>query len=461
MNGVFWLPAQAFLITFVLTPILRDISRSYNLVDRPGVRKVHSYPVPRVGGVPIALAYVLALVAFSDYDRQVTNYDSPVWKLLPGMAITFLVGLVDDLYNLPPLVKLGGQIAAAVVVFQGGLRIETLAYIPLPLWLSAGLTIFWLLLVSNALNLIDGLDGLCGGMAFFAVLTIFLAALVRSDFPLIHATLPLAGALLGFLFFNFHPATVFLGDSGALTLGFLIGCFGLLWNQSTTTYVGLAVPLLAVVVPLLDVSLSVARRWLRGSRIFGADRGHIHHRLLDRGFPVRQAVAVLYGAALLVVVFAALISLPDLGDWRWLVGAIFAAGLWAGIRELRYAEFDVALKLLGGEFRRTVAAQARLAYLKSALERAPDAEAWWNALAAAAREAGWIRVEWNGPAAREVVFHTRPPQWRLTVEAGAGDRILLEGDGEATPGTDLVALTSILQNSLVTKRREWEQPALS
>lgn len=461
MSGLFWLALEPFLITLVLTPIFRDICRSYNVVDRPGLRKVHAYPIPRMGGIPIVIAYAIPLISFTEYRLLNPSYDSPVWRIVPGMAITFLTGVADDFFNLRPSVKLLGQLSAAAVVVTGGLRIDSLAGVSLPYWISVGLTIFWLLLTSNAFNLIDGLDGLCGGMGFFASLTLFVAALLRSDYSLIHASIPLAGALLAFLFYNFNPATVFLGDSGSLTIGFLIGCFGVMWNQKTTTVVGLVIPLLAVLIPLLEVALSVARRGLKGQPLFAADRGHIHHRLLDRGLSVRRVAFTVYGAALLVVVFAMLFSIGELGAWRILVGFLFLFALWAGIRRLRYAEFNVTLRLLfNGEFRRVIAEKTRSEYLAVSLDQARTEDAWWSALVAAGREAGWSRLQWTGTTPpREQILDARPPLWSFSIDLGTDQKIRI--DGGAKPGTDLVLLADIVQRTLSAKRRQWEQPTLS
>ncbi|HYL79079.1 MAG TPA: MraY family glycosyltransferase, partial [Bryobacteraceae bacterium] len=208
-NQVIWVSLKAFVISVILTPILRDIFRSYNVVDRPGPRKVHDYPIPRIGGIPIAIAYGISLISFSNLS---SGFSSLAWKLIPGAGVIFLVGLLDDLFNLKPIYKLAGQVAAAVLVFWSGLRIDILGN-TLPGWLNLPLTIFWLLLATNALNLIDGLDGLCAGMGLVATLAICGAAWLHGNDPLVHATLPLAGALLGFLCYNINPATVFLGDS--------------------------------------------------------------------------------------------------------------------------------------------------------------------------------------------------------------------------------------------------------
>ena len=160
----------------------------------------------------------------------------------------------------------------------------------------------WLVGCTNAFNLIDGMDGLAAGVGLVATVTMLLAALTQNNLPLVLATIPLAGCLLGFLRYNFSGASVYLGDCGSLSLGFLLGCFGALWSDKSVTLVALTVPLLAVSIPLLDVVLSIVRRFLRNRPIFQADRGHIHHRLLDRGLSPRSAVLTMYGLCGLVAV---------------------------------------------------------------------------------------------------------------------------------------------------------------
>ena len=167
-----WAAFKALIIALVLTPIVRDVFRAYNVVDRPGGRTVHAYPTPRVGGVSIAVAYAAAVLAFFGPKGQLPDYYSEALKLLPGVLVIFLTGLLDDFVNLRPAFKLLGQIAAGAAVFAFGLRIDTVAGFSLPLWLSLLCTVFWLLLSTNALNLIDGLDGLCAGMGFLAAMTL-------------------------------------------------------------------------------------------------------------------------------------------------------------------------------------------------------------------------------------------------------------------------------------------------
>ncbi|MDE3197197.1 MAG: undecaprenyl/decaprenyl-phosphate alpha-N-acetylglucosaminyl 1-phosphate transferase, partial [Acidobacteriota bacterium] len=326
---------KGLIFSLALTPIVRDIFRSYNVVDRPGRRKVHAYPIPRVGGIPIALAYLIALNAL----RGPGSVFPLHWlqTVLSGAAIIFVTGLVDDFLNLSPLTKLAGQIAAAVVAFFSGLSIDSFGNTALPQWASLLITVFWLLLTTNAMNLIDGLDGLCGGAAFWATLAFAAIGLMRGNDLLAFTALPLAGALLGFLAFNFNPATVFLGDSGALTIGFLLGSFGIVWTGHNVTGQGVAIPLLALAVPMLDLGLAIVRRKLRGRHIFAADRGHIHHRLLDRGFSVRKSALILYAVGIVGGLFGLMLSYTGHHPMlRFTVLALLAAAAFAGIRELRY-----------------------------------------------------------------------------------------------------------------------------
>ena len=423
-----WAVGRAFLIALVLTPIVRDISRSYNFVDRPGFRKIHVYPIPRVGGIPIAIAYALALLTYTSGQPWIAA-NSPAWKIIPGAAAIFATGLLDDFFNLRPLVKLAGQVVASVLVFWCGLRIEAVAQFALPLWASFLLTVFWLLLCANALNLIDGLDGLCAGMGFLATLTLFGVAILRGDTSLAFATFPLAGALLGFLCYNFHPATVFLGDSGALLIGFLLGCYGMISTQKTATLLSVAVPIFALSIPLLDVSLSVLRRFLRNRPIFSADKGHIHHRLLDRGLSPRRAVLVLYLFTTLAAAFALLLSRPDLGRFQGFIILAFCAIAFLGVRQLRYSEFDLAGRWLLGDFQRSIKSRLEFEAVGSALKQADTEDAWWEALLGTGREFGWTRLTWELGDERRVgvLSDEEAPGWKLAIPLGDEGSLTIEG----------------------------------
>lgn len=462
-----WPLGTAFIIALVLTPIIRDIFHAYNVVDRPGVRKVHAYPIPRLGGIAIAIAFAIALVRSlspGDVSADVSG-DGLLSKLLPGAGVIVLTGILDDFFNLPPAYKLVGQLAAAGVAFWTGLRIETIGGFALPLVFSLLITVFWLLLSTNAFNLIDGLDGLCAGMGCVGAAALYTGAWIQGNLSLQYATVPLIGALLGFLFYNFSRATMFLGDSGALLIGFLAGCYGIMFMERATGLEGL-MPLMAVCVPLMDLSLSVVRRFMVNRPIFSADRGHIHHRLLDRGLTPRRVVLILLRWAVAGSVFGLLLTYsPDL-RWQGFIVLAFCATAWAGIRELRYSEFNVAAKLLmGGEFRRTLQEKARIRNLSDALQRCATEEEWWELLASAGREAGWFAVVWTRDRSvrRERIFQNRAePGWSLNLPLADGESLQIDGGIQpAGQPIDLMAFAQAVHGSFASRRLVWERPALS
>jgi UDP-GlcNAc:undecaprenyl-phosphate GlcNAc-1-phosphate transferase len=438
---------KAFLVSVILTPILRDVFRSYNIVDRPGHRRIHRHPIPRIGGIPIAIAYGVAIFPLSDPE---TALGGPLWKLLPGATIVFLTGLLDDFFNLKPVVKLGGQITAALLVFYSGLSVGTLgSENPLSLWLNLPLTVFWVLLTTNALNLIDGLDGLCAGIGMVATMALFGAATLYGNQALEYATLPLVCALLGFLMYNANPATVFLGDSGALLIGFLLGCYGMIWTQKTSTMLSLLVPLIALSVPLLDVSVAVLRRLLRRQPIFSADKAHIHHRLLDRGLTPKRAVLVLYLFAATAAALALLLIAPQLAAFRNALLVLLVAAIGVGLRELRYKEFDFFGRMLfGGELQKNLHETLRLDKLRIALKAAGSRGEWWMALAETARECGWNKLSWDSPGGlRELTLSLETdPGWTLSVPLGAMGSLQIEGGG-SDRGLDLADFADAVKQS--------------
>jgi len=452
MGELLWMAAKAFFIALILTPIIRDISRSFNVVDRPGQRKVHAHPVPRVGGVAIAISYGLSLIAIGGLDRPWSSGLAP-WKVIPGAAIAFLVGLLDDFFSLKPIWKLLGLILAACVAFQSGLHVGAVFHYELPVWIDWPLTVFWLVLASNALNLIDGLDGLCAGMGLLATLTLFTAALLHHDLPLAYATFPLAGALLGFLCYNFNPATVFLGDSGALLIGFLLGSYGMFWTQKTYTLLSMFVPLLALSIPLFDVSLSVLRRIIGRKPIFQGDRGHIHHRLLDRGLSPRQAVWVLYLVGALAAAFALLASSKVGGVTQGSIVILFCATAWFGIRKLRYSEFDLGRRLLlDPGVKRAANSKARLERVVAALETAASEDEWWDRLVREGKGLGLTKLRWSGAdGVREEAFRPGAAfDWSLNIPLSETESIQVEGvSGAATASgdLDLIGLAEILKRT--------------
>jgi len=291
-------------------------------------------------------------------------------------------------------------------------------------------------------------------MGLMATLTLLAAALLHHNQPLVAATFPLVGALLGFLCYNINPATVFLGDSGSLLIGFLLGCYGMIWTQKSSTLLSMLVPLLALSIPLLDVSLSVLRRFLRNQSIFSADRRHIHHRLLDRGFTARQAVWVLYLFAALAASLALLSSSPLGGRYQGFVIGLFCLAAWIGIRQLRYSEFDIAGQFLfGGGFKRALDGRMKLERLTSELEQSTDEESWWAALVEGATSLGMAEVRWIGLYGTRIKTLTQPaaPVWSFRV--GINDTDFVEVSGafpDAAASFDLMGFAETVRQTFRT-----------
>ena len=390
------LSIAGFLLSLVLTPVLRDWAIRAGLVDRPDhKRKIHALATPRIGGVPILLAYagafaILFILPVRSRDFIQGNFDM-IGRLLPAAAIIFFTGLLDDWLQLKPWHKLAGQVGAAAAAYIAGVRIAGIGEYPLAPWAGFLLTAGWLVLCSNAFNLIDGVDGLAAGVGLTATLTTGVAGLLQGDVPLGLATAPLAGALLGFLRYNFNPASIFMGDSGSLSIGFLLGAYGIIWSQKSATLLGITAPAMALALPLLEVAISIVRRFLHNEPIFSPDRGHIHHRLLERGFTPRRVAVLLYGAC---GVGATLSLFQSLVHDRLSAAAIllFGAMTAAGVRYLRYAEFAAAGRFLIAGLRPLLGAHVKLELLERNLIAAGSIWECWQSIDAAAHSLGYSHI---------------------------------------------------------------------
>jgi len=388
------LALSALLLTLAFTPLCRTVCTRLGWVDQPGPRKVHRAPVPRTGGIAILAGYAAAfLILFYSplgASRSVVAALPAQWFLLPAVLVAFATGLLDDIFGLKPWMKFLGQIVAAVVACHAGVQIHAVAGHSIAnTWWHLPLTILWLVACSNAFNLIDGLDGLAVGVGIFATATILLSALIGGNYALAIATAPLFGALLGFFPYNFNPASIFMGDCGSIPVGFLLGCFGVIWSQKSVTLLGMTAPLLALAIPLLDTALAVARRFLRHQPLFGADRGHIHHRLLARGFTPRRVAYIFYASAGTVAALSVLLS----ADAKHLGGVAlvaFCAIVWLAIQYLGYEEFDAARHMIfGGIFRRTLNANLSISQLETAIKVASSLDECWGALLETSRSLGF------------------------------------------------------------------------
>ena len=239
------LGALSIVLALVVTPLVRDLLGKRFLDHPDGIRKKHATPVPRVGGIAIVLSYVItfaiALALPFTYTQHLHHELPNIVPLTLVAAVVFFTGVLDDLIGLAAWQKLLGILGASVLAYFSGIHVEirTLQGLPAWPWLGFAITVIWLVGCSNAFNLIDGMDGLAAGVGLFATITMLLAALTQNNIPLMLATMPLAGCLLGFLRYNFSGASVYLGDCGSLTLGFMLGCFGALWSEKSVTLVAL------------------------------------------------------------------------------------------------------------------------------------------------------------------------------------------------------------------------------
>lgn len=308
----------ALVISVAATPLSISLAKKWGAIDYPGSRRVHQKPIPRLGGIAIYLAFWMAAAITQTWDQT-------LWGLFAGSTLILLVGIWDDIRGMRPLVKLLWQIAAAAILLFFGFSVPTISLPflePIKLGsLGLGLIIFWVVGLVNTVNIADGLDGLAAGICFGAALLLFWSANNIHNVPAAHWTLALAGASLGFLFFNFHPARVFMGDSGSMFLGYIIGGISIAGLLKTATILGLVFPLLVLGMPLTDLTFAIIRRKLKGRPISTADRGHLHHRLLDAGLTQRQAVLLMY---VMSACFGITAILGASGYWVWAVALLLA-----------------------------------------------------------------------------------------------------------------------------------------
>ncbi len=320
---------------FFLTPLVRLAGVRFGALDRPVERSVHRQPVPTLGGLAIAGAFAVAVLMAGGPEH------AHVMGILAGGAVILLVGVGDDLFNLSPFLKLLGQAAAGGVLLLFGVQI---GYLTDPLrggmfssgWAGAPLTVLWVVAVINTVNLIDGLDGLAAGISGIASLVLFAVALLRGQVEVAVLTAALAGACFGFLPHNFNrKAKIFLGDTGAMFLGFAIAAVAVDGTLKSTTAIALAVPVLALGLPIFDTAFAILRRLVNGRPIVAADRNHIHHRLMAAGLSQRQVVVILY----LVSVFLGLAGLAvDFSNGAWTLVGLMLVGLTLGAHRLGVLE---------------------------------------------------------------------------------------------------------------------------
>jgi UDP-GlcNAc:undecaprenyl-phosphate GlcNAc-1-phosphate transferase len=319
----------SFLICYLVVPFVRRYAILNGVINDDGdVRRVHNGSIPRLGGVGIYLAFYLPFLGFLFYQNRISNFLFSDIRQFLGLLICSTVvlalGIYDDIKGANAGKKLTVQTIAAIILFLFGFEIQKLSnpfgdaiYLG---WLSFPVTVFWLVGLSNAFNLIDGIDGLASGVAFFAASALLAVALFFGNIvPSLFAA-ALAGATLGFLRYNFNPAKIFMGDSGSLLLGFTIGAISIHGSAKAHAAVAILIPIVALGFPIMDTLLAIARRIYRGLPIPTADKEHIHHKLIQCGFSHRRAALMLYSFCIVLSSFAVLLCISS----GVLVGIILA-----------------------------------------------------------------------------------------------------------------------------------------
>ena len=325
----------ALFLSFVLTRSVRDFARARGWLAAPTHdRHLHATPLPRLGGVAIFLSFATCMGLAAAWASRYPNLHSATLfgtmkTILVPAALVFLLGVYDDVRGVGPYVKFTVQAIAASMLYAGGLRIINIPVLfgdrPLPSSVELLFTVIWVLAITNAFNLIDGLDGLAAGSALFSTMVAFVLAVFHGPVLVEVMTIALAGAILGFLRFNFNPATIFLGDSGSLFIGFLLSALALHGAQKAPTIVAVAIPIVSFGLPILETVLSVIRRLISGRPVFTADREHIHHKLLQHGMSHRQVVILLYGVSAVFAMLSLFLLWPT-GSSLGLVMAVIGRG---------------------------------------------------------------------------------------------------------------------------------------
>jgi len=396
----------ALVLSVLFTRIVRWVADRWDIVALPdGYRKRHSGRIPLLGGVAIYLAFLGPFVGLlfhlNAISRLFSSHFAHFFALGIAATIILALGIRDDIKGVRARWKLLFQTAAALTMFFAGYRISAVSN-PFGPPIQLGLlclpvTLFWFLGASNAFNLIDGLDGLAAGVAFFATATVFAISVFFGNVLCALLTASLAGALLGFIFYNFPPASIFLGDSGSMLLGFLVAAIALKGSQKSHMVVALLIPVIALGLPIMDTTLAILRRWAGKLPISAADRQHIHHKLLARGLTHRQAVGALYLACFLFAALA-LLSIAAKSEMAAVILILLGGVLFLGVRIFGRSELAAVKKRLVDEYesrRRTNRERVAVNVSLAKMEDAKTVSDIWDILLSAIRELDLDAVEVN------------------------------------------------------------------
>lgn len=395
------------LVAMILVPIVSRLAKWRCLVDSPGPRKVHKIPIPRIGGIAFVVS-TLALVAPLLYisnpiGQSFRESHSQLIALMIGASFIFVVGLVDDLRSVRGYIKLLCLIVASLAICASGATLRSISVGTLfefqTGYAAWPLTVIWIVMITVCMSVIDGLDGLAGGIAVIVCGTIALLALWSGQTAMAALMVALLGSVTGFLFFNFYPAKIFMGDCGSMFLGFMIGAGSIVCQMKTSAFVGLAIPFLVMALPIFDVGFVVVfRRILYRRSIFAPDRNHLHHRLLDIGLHHRTVVMVIY-AVTAISASIGVFALTTDGQW--------SVGLLAGALALLFSAFAClhgkrCRKLLDGvkrnwAFAREVRAEKRsFENAQTKMCETNSFDTWWETVCAMGKDMRFQSIAlWN------------------------------------------------------------------
>lgn len=313
-----------FLLTLGITPLVKKLAYKVGATDQPNVRKVHQKIMPRLGGLAIYIGFIAGFLILRPEDPY-------AGAIILGSAVILLTGMADDIFELSPRLKLLGQLTAAFTVVLGGVQIE---FINLPFggvlefgMFSIPITILWIVGITNAINLIDGLDGLAAGVSTIGLATIGFMAMLKGDVFVMSLALILIVSTLGFLYFNFHPAKIFMGDTGALFLGYMIAVLSMLGFKNVTM-ISLIVPLIILGVPISDTFFAIIRRIVNKSPLSAPDKSHLHHCLLRIGFTHKQTVIIIYAIAAMFSLAAIIFSMSTVWGAMIVIAVLLIAIEW-------------------------------------------------------------------------------------------------------------------------------------
>ena len=392
----------SLLVAGITTPIVIYIARRVRIYDVPEARKVHSSRIPRIGGIAIFLSAISIIVAVLFLDNHVgqvfRNIQAEVITFLAACTFIFMVGLVDDIHGLRAWVKLVALSGAVTALYVVGVRIDHINLLGSSKvdfgWLSFPITALWIIGISTAVNFIDGLDGLAAGISAVTCAVIGVFAFSRGQLLMVVFMLALLGSLSGFLFFNFNPARIFMGDCGSMFLGFALGSTSVMCAMKSQAIVGLALPALALGLPIFDTFFTLLRRYLARRRILSSDYGHIHHKLLGLGLRHSHAVIAMYGMTLVAV---------GLGMFMMIARQVGAVVIFFCVLLL----FVLVFRLIGVARFHNIIAQLRLNGAKSRkskqyidvfenaqleLYRATSLRSFWQVVSKTAEKIGFLEI---------------------------------------------------------------------